>query len=70
MRKINVTRKYVCGSFTNIIYVPVTGYRPFGNICPTYALTDAFNRTAQKADTPEKFKDLLNAYVKEVLSNV
>ena len=48
----------------------VTGYRPFGNIRPTYALTDVFNRTAQKADTPEKCKDLLNAYVKEVLSNV
>ena len=48
----------------------VTGYRPFGNIRPTYALTDVFNRTAQKADTPEKCKDLLNAYIKEVLSNV
>ena len=48
----------------------VTGYRPFGNIRPTYALTDVFNRTAQKADTPEKCKGLLNAYVKEVLSNV
>lgn len=48
----------------------VTGYRPFGNIRPTYALTDVFNRTAQKADTPEKCKDILNAYVKEVLSNV
>lgn len=106
MRKINVTRKYVCSSFTNIICVPycglqdllryettclftsgiygwnadvymidfdtciVTGYRPFGNIRPTYALTDVFNRTAQKADTPEKCKDLLNAFVKEVLSNV
>ena len=106
MRKINTTRKYVCGRFTNIICVPycglqdllryetplcftsgiygwnadvymidfetciVTGYRPFGNIRPTYALNDVFNRTAQKADTPEKCKDLLNAYVKEVLSNV
>lgn len=48
----------------------VTGYRPFGNIRPNYALTDVFNRTALKADTPEKCKDLLNAYVKEVLSNV
>lgn len=48
----------------------VTGYRPFGNIRPAYVLTDVFNRTAQKADTPEKCKDLLNAYVKEVLSNV
>ena len=48
----------------------VTGYRPFGNIRPTYALNDVFNRTAQKADTPEKSKDILNAYVKEVLSNV
>ena len=48
----------------------VTGYRPFGNIRPSYALTDVFNRTAQKADTPEKCKDLLNAYIKEVLSNV
>ena len=106
MRKINVTRKYVCSSFTNIICVPycglqdllryetpcwftsgiygwnadvyilnndtciVTGYRPFGNIRPTYALTDVFNRTAQKADNPVKCKELLNAYVKEVLSNV
>lgn len=106
MRKMNVTRKYVCSSFTNIISVPycalqdllkyesplcftsgiygwnadvyiinfdtciVTGYRPFGNIRLSYALTDIFNRTAQKADTPEKCKDLLNAYVKEVLSNV
>ena len=103
---MNVTRKYVRDSFTNIICVPycglqdllryetpwcytsgiygwnadvyiitfdtciVTGYRPFGNIRPTYALNDVFNRTAQKADTPEKCKDLLNAYVKEVLSNV
>lgn len=106
MAKMNVTRKYVCSSFTTIISVPycalqdllkyespawftsgiygwnadvymidfntciVTGYRPFGNIRPTYALTDVFNRTAQKADTPEKCKDILNAYVKEVLSNV
>ena len=106
MRKINVTRKYVCSSFTNIICVPycglqdllkyesptwftsgiygwnadvyiinndtciVTGYRPFGNIRPAYALNDVFNRTAQKADTPEKRRDLLNAFVKEVLSNV
>ena len=106
MRKINVTRKYVRDSFTNIICVPycglqdllryeapclftsgiygwnadvyiinndtciVTGYRLFGNIRPAYALTDVFNRTAQKADTPEKCRDLLNAYVKEVLSNV
>lgn len=106
MAKMNVTRKYVCSSLTNIISVPycelqdllkyessswftygiygwnadvymigldaciVTGYRPFGNIRPTYALTDGFNRAAQKADTPEKCKDLLNAYVKEVLSNV
>ena len=106
MRKINVTRKYVCDSFTNIICVPycglqdllkyespswftsgiygwnadvyiidintciVTGYRPFGNIRPTDALTDVFNRAAQKADTPVKCQDLLNAYVKEVLSNV
>lgn len=106
MRKMNVTRKYVFGSFTNIISVPycalqdllkhetpawftfgiygwnadvymfdldtciVTGYRPFGNIRPTYALTDVFNRAAQKADTPEKCKDLLNVFVKEVLSNV
>ena len=106
MRKINVTRKYVCSSFTNIICVPycglqdllryespcwftsgiygwnadvymidintciVTGYRPFGNIRPAYALTDVFNRAAQKADTPGKCQDLLNAYVKEVLSNV
>ena len=106
MRKINTTRKYVCGRFTNIICVPycalqdllryespllftsgiygwnadvyiinydtciVTGYRPFGNIRPTYALTDAFNRTAQKADSLENCKDLLNAYAKEVLSNV
>ena len=106
MRKINVTRKYVRDSFTNIICVPycglqdllkydspswftsgiygwnadvyiinndtcvVTGYRAFGNIRLTYALTDVFNRTAQKADTPEKCKDILNAYVKEVLSNV
>ena len=106
MRKINTTRKYVCGRFTNIICVPycglqdllryesplcftsgiygwnadvymidyntciVTGYRPFGNIRPSYALNDVFNRTAKKADTPEKCKDLLNAYIKEVLSNV
>lgn len=48
----------------------VTGFRPFGNIRPTYARTDVFNRAAQKADTPEKCKDLLNVYVKEVLSNV
>lgn len=48
----------------------VTGNRPFGNIRPAYELTDVFNRTAQKADTPKKCKDLLNAYVKEVLSNV
>ena len=106
MFKMYVTRKYVCGSFTNIISVPycalqdllkyetptfftsgiygwnadvyminfdtciVTGYRPFGNIRPSYALTDVFNRAAQKADTPEKCKDLLNVFVKEVLSNV
>lgn len=106
MPKINITRKWICNNFDNIISVPycvaqdllkyespswftsgiygwnadvyiinndtciVTGYRPFGNIRPTYALTDVFNRTAQKADTPEKRKDLLNAYVKEVLSNV
>lgn len=104
--KMNVTRRFVCTSFTNIISVSydalqdllkyehpsyftsgiygwnadvygidfdtciVTGYRPFGNIRPTYALTDLFNRAAQKADTPEKCKDLLNAFVKEVLSNV
>ena len=106
MPKMNVTRKWVCSSFTNIITVPycalqdllkyespscftsgiygwnadvyvvdfdtciVTGYRPFGNVRPTYALTDVFNRAAQKADSPEKCKDLLNIYVKEVLSNV
>lgn len=106
MSKINVTRKWVCNNFDNIIFVPycaaqdllkyespslftsgiygwnadvyiidfntciVTGYRPFGNIRPTYALTDVFNRTAKKADTPEKCQDLLNVYVKEVLSNV
>lgn len=106
MSKMNVTRKYVCGSFTNIISVPycalqdllkyefpswftsgiygwnadvymfdfdtciVTGYRPFGDIRPAYALTEAFNRAARKADTPEKCKDLLNTYVKEVLHNV
>lgn len=106
MAKMNVTQKFVRGSFTNIICVPycglqdllrhetpcwftsgiygwnadvymidfdtciVTGYRPFGNICPTSELNGAFNTAAQKADTPEKCKDLLNAYVKEVLSNV
>ena len=106
MRKINVTRKYVCSSFTNIICVPycglqdllryespiwftsglygwnadvyiidyntciVTGYRPFGNISPSYALTDTFNRAAQKTDTTEKCRELLNEFVKEVLSNV
>lgn len=106
MKKINVTRKYVCSNFTNIISVPycalqdllryesplwftsgiygwnadvymidfdtciVTGYRPFGNIRPTYATTDVFNRTAQTTDSPEKCKDLLNMNVKEVLSNV
>lgn len=106
MSKINVTRKFICNNFDNIISVPycglhyllryerprwftsgiygwnadvymidfntciVTGYRPFGNIRPTYALTDVFNRTAQKADTPEKCRDLLKAFVKEVLSNV
>lgn len=106
MRKMNVTRKYIVGNFTNIISVPycalqdllkfespiwytsgvygwnadvymanfytciVTGYRPFGNIRPTSELNGAFNTAAQKADTPEKCKDLLNAYVKEVLSNV
>ena len=32
----------------------VTGYRPFGNIRPTYALTDVFNRTAQKSRYPPK----------------
>lgn len=48
----------------------VTGYRPFGNIYPAYSLIDVFNRTARKADTPEKCRDLLNAFVKEVLSNV
>lgn len=48
----------------------VTGYRPFGNIRPAYALIDVFNRTSQKADTAEKCKDLLNGFVKEVLSNV
>ena len=48
----------------------VTGYRPFGNIYPTYSLINAFNRTARKANTPEKRRDLLNAFVKEVLSNV
>ena len=89
---MNVTRKFVRSTFTNIISVPhyalqdllryespiwftsgiygwnadvymidfntciVTGYRPFGNIRPTYALTDVFNRTAQKADTPEKMQ--------------
>ena len=41
-----------------------------GNIRPTSELNGAFNTAAQKADTPEKCKDLLNAYVKEVLSNV
>lgn len=92
MAKMNVTRKWVCNSFTNIISVPycalqdllkyespswftsgiygwnvdvymidfdtciVTGYRPFGNIRPSYALTDVFNRTAQKADTPRKMQ--------------
>lgn len=106
MAKMNVTQKFVRGSFTHIICVPycglqdllryetplrftsgiygwnadvymidfdtciVTGNRPFGNIYPIYSLIDAFNRTARKADTPEKCKDLLNAYVKEVLSNV
>ena len=48
----------------------VTGYRPFGNIRPSYALTDAFNRAAQKTDTAEKCRDLLNEFLKEVLSNV
>ena len=48
----------------------VTGYRPFGNIRPTYALTDVFNRTAQKTDTAEQCWGLLNEFVKEVLSNV
>ena len=103
---MNVTQKFVSGSFRNIICVPycglqdllryetpcwftsgiygrnadvyiidfdtciVTGCRPFGNIRPTYALNGVFNRTAKKADTPEKCKDLLNAYVTEVLSNV
>lgn len=89
---MNVTRKYVCANFTNIISVPycalqdllkyespscftsgiygwnadvyiidfdtciVTGYRPFGNIRPTYALTDVFNRTAQKQTPPKNAK--------------
>ena len=106
MRKINVTRKYVRDSLTNIICVPycglqdllryeapcwftsgiygwnadvymidyntciVTGYRPFGNIRPSYALIDTFNRAAQKTDTAEKCRDLLNEFLKEVLSNV
>lgn len=34
----------------------VTGYRPFGNIRPTYALNDVFNRTAQKPTPPKNAK--------------
>lgn len=48
----------------------VTGYRPFGNINPTHALIDVFNRTAQKTDSPEKCRYLLTMFAEEVLSNV
>lgn len=89
---MNVTRKYVCERFTNIISVPycalqdllryespcfftsgiygwnadvymidfdtciVTGYRPFGNIRPTYALTDVFQPHSPKSRYPRKMQ--------------
>lgn len=48
----------------------VTGYRPFGNIVPSYVINDIYNRAAAKISDPRELAILLNTYIKEVTKNV
>ena len=46
----------------------VTGYRPFGNICPPYELVRKYEQKAEacyKAGKVEKIANLLHEFVKE-----
>lgn len=48
----------------------VTGYRPFGNIKPTFATNNDANKAAARTNDPRIREILLREYVERVLSNV
>lgn len=48
----------------------VTGYRPFGNIKPSYVINEIYNRAAAKIQNERELDILLTTYIEEVTKNV